>query len=301
MSDRLRGVAASLPALALAFTLGVTSSADAYFERTEIGSRALALGRAFVGVANDASAIYWNPAGLTQLDRREILLNYHRPYLVADLTHNSAAVAWPHELGTFYASWGHLGLSGVQSEDLFYFGGARRVWEGGGKSLSAAATLKFARVSYSGAVATGSNEPVDLGGETRLTGDVGLFFRWSPRLTAGWTLRNLGRPRYDFVPGNGQTVIDLEHEAGVAYRWHPESLLSLALRESSEGGVTVAAGVEVEFYDVFALRVGAGDLQFNGGVGVRQERLRVDAGFVTHDELGVTTMFSVSVLLGDGS
>lgn len=34
-------------------------------------ARSVAMGRAFVGVADDASATFWNPAGLAQLDRRE--------------------------------------------------------------------------------------------------------------------------------------------------------------------------------------------------------------------------------------
>ncbi|MGB9004886.1 MAG: outer membrane protein transport protein [Candidatus Aminicenantales bacterium] len=45
-----------LPALALANGLNLNS----------LGSRALAMGGAFVGLADDYSAIYWNPAGMSQ-------------------------------------------------------------------------------------------------------------------------------------------------------------------------------------------------------------------------------------------
>src|SRR5438132_5016171 len=38
------------------------------------GARSLAMGSAFVGVADDASATYWNPAGLSQITRKEITL-----------------------------------------------------------------------------------------------------------------------------------------------------------------------------------------------------------------------------------
>ncbi len=37
-----------------------------------VGARALAMGGAFVAVADDASATYWNPAGLVQLRQREV-------------------------------------------------------------------------------------------------------------------------------------------------------------------------------------------------------------------------------------
>lgn len=39
-----------------------------------VGARALALGEAYAGIADDATAIYWNPAGLGQVDRIEIAL-----------------------------------------------------------------------------------------------------------------------------------------------------------------------------------------------------------------------------------
>ena len=37
-----------------------------------VGIKAQAMGNAFIGVADDYSALYWNPAGLTQLDRSQI-------------------------------------------------------------------------------------------------------------------------------------------------------------------------------------------------------------------------------------
>ena len=39
------------------------------FLRWGVGSKALGLGRAFTSVADDASALYWNPAGLSALSR----------------------------------------------------------------------------------------------------------------------------------------------------------------------------------------------------------------------------------------
>jgi hypothetical protein len=43
------------------------------FLRRGVGSRALAMGSAYTSLAADASAIYWNPAGLTEIKNREFL------------------------------------------------------------------------------------------------------------------------------------------------------------------------------------------------------------------------------------
>lgn len=37
------------------------------------GARSLAMGRAFLAVADDASATYWNPAAMTQMERKELM------------------------------------------------------------------------------------------------------------------------------------------------------------------------------------------------------------------------------------
>ncbi len=49
-------------------------TATAQFLKIGVGARATAMGETFVAVANDASALYWNPAGSTQFSSNEIVL-----------------------------------------------------------------------------------------------------------------------------------------------------------------------------------------------------------------------------------
>ncbi len=44
-----------------------------------VGARAVALGGAFTALADDASAMFWNPAGLTQLKKNEVMLIWDMP------------------------------------------------------------------------------------------------------------------------------------------------------------------------------------------------------------------------------
>lgn len=41
-----------------------------------VGGRALAMGEAYTAVANDASAIFWNPAGISKLETGDVFLGY---------------------------------------------------------------------------------------------------------------------------------------------------------------------------------------------------------------------------------
>ncbi len=57
--------------------LGVSNvgTTSGQFLKIGVGMRATSMGEAFVGLANDASAVYWNPAGTANLSGRRILFN----------------------------------------------------------------------------------------------------------------------------------------------------------------------------------------------------------------------------------
>lgn len=59
------------------------------FLKIGVGARATGMGSAFVSVANDASAIYWNPAGVARLQKNIISLN-HTAW-IADVSMTQAA------------------------------------------------------------------------------------------------------------------------------------------------------------------------------------------------------------------
>ena len=76
LARRRFGAARVLAALlALAAVAPVPASATQYageFLRVGVGARALGMGSAFAGLADDGSAAYWNPAGLATLSNKEV-------------------------------------------------------------------------------------------------------------------------------------------------------------------------------------------------------------------------------------
>lgn len=78
-------------------------TSSAVFLQIPIGARAIGMGGAFVGTANDVSSLYWNVAGLATLPRNEALFA-HNEWL-ADTRFDYAALAVPIE------SIGALGVS----------------------------------------------------------------------------------------------------------------------------------------------------------------------------------------------
>lgn len=58
----------------------------AEFLKIGVGGRASAMGEAFVAIANDASALYWNPAGLVQFKDDQLLFSHN--IWVVDINHD---------------------------------------------------------------------------------------------------------------------------------------------------------------------------------------------------------------------
>ncbi|KPL01062.1 MAG: hypothetical protein AMJ91_01845 [candidate division Zixibacteria bacterium SM23_73_3] len=59
-----------------------------------VGARALGMGGAFVGVADDVTACFWNPSGLSQLNRKELCL-MHAETFGSLLNQDFVAFAFP--------------------------------------------------------------------------------------------------------------------------------------------------------------------------------------------------------------
>ncbi|MEI7542721.1 MAG: PorV/PorQ family protein [bacterium] len=77
-----------------ALTAGIgNGTTSANFLKLSQGARPSGMGEAFVGVANDVTAIYWNPAGLTQITRNQICL-MHTAWLM-DVNFEYIAYALP--------------------------------------------------------------------------------------------------------------------------------------------------------------------------------------------------------------
>ena len=74
----------------------------ARFLNIDIGARAVGMGGAYTTVANDVSAIYWNPAGLANSQETQVMFNHSN--WIADIKYDFAGIALPLQ------QWGTLGI-----------------------------------------------------------------------------------------------------------------------------------------------------------------------------------------------
>jgi hypothetical protein len=236
----MRRIAVPLLAATLALASRPAPAAAQTFE--SLGTRAAGMGGAFVAVADDASAVYWNPAGLAlggaffslvldaargeadpdgqlaagkqsstlvSLATLPLGVSYYR----SSLTRVSTAAAPPLARAPRYErlTTHHAGLTVVQSVTT---------------KLAVASTLKAIRgVAASGVLLDGGSGPLDdlLDDDsvlpdrvtTRVTADVGAMARLgTTRL--GLTVRNITAPDFD-TPQGGTIELKRQSRAGIAY------------------------------------------------------------------------------------
>ena len=109
-----------------------TGTTAAKFLSIGIGARANAMGGAFTSVVNDASALYWNPAGAADLTRYEAMFTYTSLYKDLNINLNYFALIIPaEELGSFGVSVTALDYGDMDVTTEYYP-------EGTGEKFSAA-------------------------------------------------------------------------------------------------------------------------------------------------------------------
>jgi hypothetical protein len=93
MRQYLLLLAVLVPALAYGQGFSKVGTSAAQFLKIGVGARGAGLGEAYVAAANDADALYWNPAGIARL--RSISLTVGHAQWFADLSHNFAGLSVP--------------------------------------------------------------------------------------------------------------------------------------------------------------------------------------------------------------
>ena len=76
-------------------------TAAAQFLKIGVGARAMGLGGSFTALANDVSTIYWNPAGISNIDGFSLAVTHNEWF--ADISHDFAGVVYPLNSSDFIA------------------------------------------------------------------------------------------------------------------------------------------------------------------------------------------------------
>lgn len=267
---------------------GGSGTTAANFLKIGVGARAAALGDAFTAVVDDSTSLYWNPAGLAKMEKRQLSATYNMWF--AGINQGYLGMSFP-------LSRGGVVAGGVNYVDMGDFDG--RDEAGNPTGTFTASALNF-HLGYANRVGEKLIWGISAGlvqdtiaDDTKSTyaANLGLIFKSSELLSLGLALQNLGGQL-------GGDPLPFLAKIGMALTWE-SLLLALDIASPADNDVYYCAGIEWWIMDGIALRVGYKTNQDIGegltaGFGFDKGKIRFDYAYVPYGELGDTH----KVLLG---
>ena len=261
------------------------------------GAKSMGMGRAFVAISDDATSIYWNPAGLHNLGQQE--LTALRCFLFAGTNYNFVGYVYP------TLRWGNFGLGGIwiSTGGIPHTTDSPQIldyWE----NLQAEYLLSWGTAlpfSFQGGLSfkflTHRLGPYSASG---FSFDLGLLRRIKEKLNWGINLQDIGgvslklRERADITPLNLKFGLSYDLTNG-ARRW---GILAIDMDKLKGCTPKLHLGFQLEPRVGFFLRSGLdeGKLAIGGGISYRS--CQIDYALCSYQDLGLTHMISLTTRFG---
>lgn len=246
------------------FLFPVSSSYGA-FNNLEIGARPVAMGGAFVAIADDTNALVYNASGIGYVDDFQLGGTYSQQF-GGLIDHNYVAAIVPlGKLGRIGLGFATLGEdSNVYTEQAFILSYARQI----GLKISLGTSLKSLSTKFNGADVD-ENPYFEKSSASAFSADLGILAKPIKNLNLGFSVGDL-IPADISISANEEDKVPINFRAGLAYNL--SGVASAAEKEEirdilrstiliGEAGVRnkigyFRAGVESWVHKTVALRAG---------------------------------------------
>ena len=263
---------------------------------TGAGSRPDGMADAFTAVADDLSAIYYNPAGLVNIKKQELSLLYYPLYESSSYS----SIAYGQALlnfGTIAANFFMFSTDNIEGYDqadnfTSMFG-----------SEQYKLTFSYGR-NIAETLSAGVNTSVYYSEMSRFNyagfgADLGLLYKPCPFLSAGFMARNVITPAFSMQ--SVTETLGRTYTLGLLARHRIAEFEFKAAYDASAGekeGFNERAGIEITWSDTASVRAGYGDGGFTFGAGLTLYETKFDYAYVSNMDFGGMHRFTVSYLFG---
>ncbi len=265
------------------------------FLQMGVGARAMSMGNAFTALAKDATALYWNPAGIANQDPYQIYFMHSALFMSTNFDY-MAATAPTRRYGNF-----GLGVIALTSGD---FDQRNELNEPLGKfgMTDMAFLFSWAKEMYAG-VSVGVNYKLVSQKMLDYSGighgiDVGFRRNFLDWLSTGITFSNLLSPQVTM--GREAEKFPMQLRVGAAATLLDDKLIVSAdiSKISGWGKTRFNTGAEYEVMHGLSLRAGLNYDQFTMGVGFSFDKIGLDYSNHNVPDMGMSHLFAVSYAFG---
>jgi len=249
------------------------------------GARALGMGRSYVALGNDASGLFWNPAGVMNLTSMQAMFQMSMLY---------------QSYSMMYGAFALPGVDDAIGIEFIMFGGSDI--EGRDVNNQITGTVQDSKMAFGATYSKrimrdlymalkGKFYMRSLGeyGDMALAGDVSMMYNISDRFTAGVNLMNV----FGMVLGDTSDKLNTQAMFGLAYK-EKSMMFSLDARDNFNEW---HFGIEYEPVKNIPLRMGVNNDELSFGGGVKLGIMDADVAYIMN-ELSSKIAFSVNLNFG---
>jgi hypothetical protein len=275
----------------VAVTLGILSygcvafGADSHaapYLRMGVGARALGMGGAFTAIADDATAAYWNPAGLVKIEHIEATFMYAANMAVDRNLNYFAYTQWL-GMGGLGISWLNAGMDDIVGTDVE--GELTSTKDVGDNAIMFSYGMEAGDLMLGG-TAKVLHQDIFGDSETGFGIDLGGMFDVTDNVTAGLMIRDIGSQfgdvdvPYNWRFGTGIKAMDDMLTVGLDVD-KTQEIDKFNIHLGAEYGMEVHPEYFMFFRSGFN---GVEDKAFTAGLGIRVPYMQFDYTYITEAE-----------------
>lgn len=273
------------------------------FSRQGAGARALGLAGAFAGIADDASAIYWNPAGLSMLTKPELTINHIT--LFGGTSNDFIGYGMPlKSFGAIGAGYTSQGSGNFQKREAPYDAPTAFSITNTMFQLGWALTIPAIQTrSIPGRISVGFGvknivQRIDTVSGSGSGADAGLLYRNGKGFSLGLVVRNIMKPSVTLVSKavTFPRVIDVSPAYALPVGKDFKTLLA-ARSNYYASRFHPGIGSEFRYLEKFAIRAGLEAKGLSLGAGAQFTNYQFDYAVLMH-EIEASHMISFSLKFG---
>jgi hypothetical protein len=281
---------------------GGPGTTGASFLKIGIGAKSAAMGEAFTAVANDVSAIYWNPSAVGKLSQKEVAVMYNK--WIAGINHEF--LGYIHPFNNYSVG---IGCIFMNMEPIPYTT-IETTWLSN-KSFTAysyAVLVNFSKKKnnlFFGTNLKFIQEKIYDYSASAYALDFGLLYNVvKTKLDLGMSLLNIGTP---IKFKDEADMLPLEIRVGSAYYFKEKIIIGFDISQSIDNNPELHCGMQylpfsfIAFRAGYKYKIGGNDIERTGvsvGVGICYKIITLDYAFVPFGTFGDTHKVFLSFKFG---
>lgn len=248
------------------------------------GARQISMSNSDVALSNDVFSLFNNPAGLSQMNWRELGIYYSpSPFGFSELANGFIAYHEPLEFGS-------IGVGAMTYGFELY----RE------NKISVGFSYNYLNKFFAGAAANLHTVSIkNYGSDNTFYFNIGGLFYLTQNFRLGFSVQNLNRASF----GNDKDNVPMVFNTGFSYGGVQDLTFNFAVEKDIRYNYSLHSGIEYNLVEYISLRSGFSNepSSYSAGIGINYSYFSFDYAFFTHPDLGLTHQAGLIIRFGSAS